>query len=90
MSNDYSNINNLKVSSKLLKFVNDELLKDTGIKTESFWAGFDKTVHELAPKNRELIKLREDLQKSIDDWHIKNSGNEIKIDEYKKFLKEIG
>ena len=90
MNTNYSNINNLKVSNELFDFVNDELLKDTGIKPESFWAGFDKTVHELAPKNRELIKLREDLQKSIDNWHIKNKGNEIKIDEYKKFLKEIG
>ena len=90
MNTNYSNINNLKVSNELFDFVNDELLKDTGIKPENFWAGFDKTVHELAPKNRELIKLREDLQKSIDNWHIKNKGNEIKIDEYKKFLKEIG
>ena len=90
MNTNYSNINNLKVSNELFDFVNDELLKDTGIKPESFWAGFDKTVHELAPKNRELIKLREDLQKSIDNWHIKNKGNDIKINEYKKFLKEIG
>ena len=57
---------------------------------EKFWLGFDKAVHELAPKNKELIKIREDLQKKIDHWHIKNKGNEIKIEEYKKFLKEIG
>ena len=48
-----------------------------------------KLVHELAPKNKELLKLREDLQKKIDDWHIKNKGNEINLDEYKKFLIEI-
>ena len=29
------------------------------------------------------------MQKKIDDWHIKNKGNEIKLDEYKKFLYEI-
>ena len=30
------------------------------------------------------------MQKKIDEWHIKNKGNEINIEEYKKFLKEIG
>ena len=44
----------------------------------------------LAPQNKKLIQLREDLQKKIDEWHIKNKGNEINIEEYKKFLKEIG
>ena len=90
MDKNYLNVNNLKVSSVLLKFVNNELLSDTGITPEKFWSGFDKSVHELAPKNKELIKIREELQKKIDEWHIKNKGDEIKFDNYKKFLKEIG
>ena len=90
MKKNYINVNNLKISSELLDFVNEELLKGTDIEPEKFWLGFDKCVHELSPKNKELIKIREDIQKKIDDWHIKNKGNEIKIEEYKKFLKEIG
>ena len=90
MSKNYIEVNNLKVSNDLLKFVNDELLKDTGIEPKDFWSGFDKTVHELAPKNKELLKFREDLQKKIDDWHIKNKGNEIEIEKYKNFLRKIG
>jgi len=89
MSNDYQNVNNLKVSKKLLSFVNEELLNGTDITPEKFWLGFDKTIHELAPKNKELIKIREDLQKKIDEWHIKNRGDEIEIEDYKKFLKKI-
>jgi len=89
MSNNYVSINNLKVSEVLLSFVNDELLKDTAISPEKFWSGFDKIVHELAPRNKELINIRKDLQKKIDGWHIKNKGNQINIEEYKKFLKEI-
>ena len=90
MKKNYIDVNNLKISSELLDFVNKELLKGTDIKPEKFWLEFDKCVHELSPKNKELIKIREDIQKKIDDWHIKNKGNEIKIEEYKKFLKEIG
>jgi malate synthase len=39
--------------------------------------------------HHKTIEKREILQKKIDDWHIKNRGAEIKIEEYKKFLKEI-
>nr|ADI18922.1 malate synthase [uncultured SAR11 cluster bacterium HF0010_09O16] len=90
MSKNYQKVSNLKISEELLSFVNNELLKGLEISPEKFWSGFDNVVHELAPKNKELIQIREDLQKKIDDWHIKNKGNEINIEEYKKFLKEIG
>jgi malate synthase len=90
MKNEYIRINNLSVSKELLNFINTELLKDTKISPDKFWVGFDKAVHELAPKNKELIKIREDLQKKIDEWHIQKKGNAINLEEYKKFLKEIG
>ena len=90
MKKQYIKINNLSVASELLDFVNNELLKDTKISPEKFWLRFDKAVHELAPKNKELINVRGVLQKKIDQWHIQNKSNEINFDEYKKFLKEIG
>ena len=90
MSKNYQNVNNLKISEELLSFVNKELLKDLDISSEKFWEGFDRAVHDLAPKNKELIQIRENLQKKIDDWHIKNKGNETEIEQYKKFLREIG
>jgi len=90
MKKTYTKINNLSVANELLNFVNNELLKNTEISPEKFWLGFDKAVHELAPRNKELIKIREDLQKKIDNWHIKNKSNEINLEKYKNFLKEIG
>ena len=90
MSKNYQNVNNLKISEELLSFVNNELLKDLDISSEKFWEGFDNAVHDLAPQNKELIQIRENLQKKIDDWHINNKGNEIEIEQYKKFLSEIG
>ncbi len=90
MPTNYQSVNNLKVSEELLLFVNNELLKDIEINSKEFWIKFDKIVHELAPINKNLIKVRESLQKKIDDWHIANKGNEINLKDYKKFLKEIG
>ena len=90
MREKYIKINNLKVSEELSKFINDELLKDTSVTIEKFWSGLEKALNELVPKNRELIKFRENLQKKIDGWHIKNKGKEINLNEYKKFLFEIG
>ncbi len=90
MSKNYQNIHNLKVSEELLSFIDTELLKDLEITPEKFWLGFDNIIHELAPHNKSLIEKREVLQKKIDEWHIKNKGNEIKIEDYKKFLQKIG
>ena len=84
MQEKYIKINNLQVSEKLSNFVSEELLKDTNVSKEKFWLGLEKTLNELAPKNKELIKFREELQKKIDDWHIKNKGKEIKPDVYKR------
>ena len=80
----------MSVSEKLLNFVNDELLPETKIKKELFWNGFDKYVHELAPKNKKLLEIREKLQKKIDDWHKDKKGEKINIKKYKEFLKKIG
>jgi len=90
MKEKYISINNLKVSEILFNFINDELLKDTKIAKEDFWKGFDKAVHELAPINKDLLKKRDIIQKQIDEWHIKNKGNQINLEEYKNFLHEIG
>ena len=90
MTKNYQNVHNLKVSDELLSFINNELLKDLEISSEKFWLGFDSMIHELAPQNKKLIEIREVLQKKIDDWHIKNKGNEIKIENYKEFLQKIG
>ena len=90
MSSNYQSVNNLKISNLLLSFVNNDLLKNTDISPEKFWLGFDKAVHELQPKNKKLIEIRESLQKKINEWHIKNKGQELDISRYKKFLKDIG
>jgi len=89
MKDQFIKIKNLSISKKLVEFVNSELLNDTELSPESFWKGFDKVVHELAPKNRELLEKREILQKKIDLWHKKNKFEKFDIEKYQNFLKEI-
>ena len=48
--------NGLKINTKLLDFVNNEIIPGTNIKSEEFWASFGKIVHELAPINNKLIQ----------------------------------
>ena len=81
--------NGLKINSKLFNFVNNEIIPGTNIKSEQFWTSFGKIVHELAPINNKLIKKREDIQKKIDEWNVKNKGKELNKEEYLDFLKSI-
>ena len=81
--------NGLKISSKLFDFINNEAIPGTGIKIDEFWSNFEKTVHELAPINKNLIEKRENIQNKINDWHKQNAGKELNKKEYTKFLKSI-
>ena len=90
MKEKYIKIKNLSISEELLNFVNNELLPNTKLKKENFWNGFDKAVHELATKNKELLEKRDELQKKIDEWHKKHKGNKFNIKKYANFLKKIG
>ncbi len=90
MSEKYQKIESLSVSEKLLNFVNNELLPGTKIKQDVFWKGFSKYVHELAPKNKKLLEIREKLQKKIDDWHKETKGEYINKKKYTEFLEKIG
>ncbi len=89
MKEKYIKIKNLSISEKLLNFVNKELLPGTKIKKKKFWDGFNKFVHELSLKNKELLENREKLQKKIDTWHKDRKGKKIDIKKYIEFLKKI-
>ncbi len=59
----YIKINGLSVSQELYSFVNNDLLPETKINNKDFWRGFSKSVHELAPKNKKLLAIRNKIQK---------------------------
>jgi malate synthase len=86
---DRVEIDGLQIVSTLYDFITDEALPGTGVEAASFWRGFSAIVHDLAPRNRELLKKRDALQEKIDVWHREN-GAPSDIDAYRSFLKEIG
>ena len=79
----------LRVARELHDFVVEEALPGTGVDAAAFWAGLSAIVHELAPKNRELLARRDAIQEKIDAWHREN-GAPLDMAAYRAFLKEIG
>ena len=59
----------LQVATSLYRFLEDEVLPGTGVKSDAFWTGFDAIVADLAPKNIALLTERDRLQTEIDSWH---------------------
>ena len=89
MKEKYLKIKNLSISENLANFINKELLPGTKINKEKFWKGFDKCVHELAPKNIKLLQKRERFQKAIDALHIDQKYNQLNLKKYSSLLKLI-
>ncbi len=80
----------LQIDAGLKRFVDDEVLPGTGIAPAAFWDGFDTLVHELAPRNRELLAERDRLQVQLDAWHREHPGPVKDLAAYKAFLASIG
>ena len=81
---------NLRVARVLYDFVNNEALPGTDIDPDSFWAGVDKVVTDLTPKNQDLLNRRDELQAQIDKWHRHRVIEPLDADAYRQFLTEIG
>lgn len=87
---DYSNIQGLQVASTLQRFIDEEVLPDTGVEATTFWRGFAELVHELAPVNRALLAERDRLQSELNGWHRANPGPIADMPAYRAFLSRIG
>jgi len=87
MSN-YVKVGRLQVATQLYQFVNSEALPGTRLSQEQFWADLETLVYELAPKNKALLKRRDEIQEQIHAWH--KESHEFNFDQYKEFLQEIG
>lgn len=87
---DRVSVGHLRVARVLYDFVNEEALPGTDIDQNSFWAGADKIVTDLSPRNQELLDRRDELQAQIDRWHRLRVIQPLDPDAYREFLTEIG
>ncbi|MBT1269713.1 malate synthase G [Pseudomonas sp. VS38] len=87
---EHVQVGGLQVAKVLFDFVNNEAISGTGITADQFWAGADKVIHDLAPKNKALLAKRDDFQARIDTWHQAHAGQAHDAVAYKAFLQDIG
>ncbi len=87
---DRVSVGNLRVAQVLYDFVNNEALPGTDIDPDSFWAGVDKVVTDLQPRNQDLLARRDQLQAQIDKYHRQHVIEPLDPEGYREFLTEIG
>jgi malate synthase len=83
-------IHGLQVATELFRFIEDEVLPNTGVASATFWAGFDAIVGDLAPKNAALLAERDRIQLDMDAWHQAHPGPIADMAAYRAFLTQIG
>ena len=88
--NERTTCKRLQVATQLFQFVEREALPGTGVAADAFWAGFDALVHDLAPRNRELLAERDRLQAELDNWYRQNPGAIKDPAAYREFLASLG
>jgi malate synthase len=86
----YVQVGGLRVHQDLHDLVRDEVAPGTGTDPDAFWEALGGIVHELGPKNRQLLDRRDALQAKIDEWHRRRAGGEHDPAETEAFLREIG
>lgn len=90
-SAEYSEVSGLKIDTALYDFT-ESILKDFGYSADearAFWRGFATIIEDFAPRNFDLLQIRETLQKQIDTWH-RDNACPIDTNGYAQFLRDIG
>jgi malate synthase len=82
-------VGGLAVAASLHRFIEEEALPAAGVDPQAFWNGADAVIHDLAPRNRELLAKRDELQSRIDEFHREHPGVPD-AESYTDFLTEIG
>ncbi|KWV90710.1 malate synthase G [Erythrobacter sp. YT30] len=80
----------LSIDAKLAEFLDTQVLAPLGRDADVFWNDFAKLVADFAPRNRALLQKREELQATIDQWHVDRAGKPHDAAEYEAFLRDIG
>src|SRR5258708_18902709 len=79
----------LKVAKVLSDFIAEEVALEAGA-AAAFWHGLSNVLSEFAPRNRDLLKERDDIQAKIDDWHLQHGAPAAGSPDYENLLRKIG
>ncbi|MDF0599901.1 malate synthase G [Psychromarinibacter sp. C21-152] len=80
----------LDVDRELAEFIEGRAIPGTGVEVDAFWAGLSQLIHELGPRNRELLDVRQALQAKLDSWFAERKGALPDTAEQEAYLREIG
>ena len=83
-------VGRLGVAEELHAFLVQEALPDTDIEPGSFWRGMEALVRDLAPRNRNLLRRRAELQAQLDDYYRTTWSLQTDPTQYEAFLRSIG
>jgi malate synthase len=86
----YEKIGEISVTKILRDFIRDEVLPGTDIDAGQFWNGLSGLIDEFAPRIRDQLKFRDDLQEKIDGYHRATASQPFNPADYENFLREIG
>jgi Malate synthase len=83
-------IGGLEVDETLFDFVTTSLLSGSNRDEADFWVNLESLLKEFSPRMEHLLRVRDDYQSQIDDWHVRRRGNPHDHEAYTSFLTEIG
>ena len=86
----YIDRHGLNVDAKFVDFVEQQALPGTDVDGDVFWKGFADLLTDLAPRNRDLLAIRGEMQEKVDAWHDAKTQQDIDLEQYKSFLSSIG
>jgi malate synthase len=86
----YEQLGEISVAKVLRDFINGEVLPGTDIGAGQFWSGLAGLIDVFAPRIRDQLKFRDELQEKIDAYHRATASQPFNPAGYESFLREIG
>ena len=83
-------VSGLRIAKELYDLVSDEIIPGTDVDPKVFWDEMAAICTDLVPRNKALLRQRDEFQELIDKWHQSSRGKTHDPDAYKAFLLNIG
>ena len=80
----------LEMDTALFDFINSSLLPGSKLDNDDFWKNLENLIKDFSPRIDHLLRIRDDYQSQLDEWHIERRGKPHDSDDYLQFLAEIG